>query len=583
MEESRFQYIMNRIGLILLGIFYVVSIIMVVNSGAVGSGILGKEKRLTFAHWQLEDGFREGFEDAIKEYERIKAEQGVKVKVVQTTVPVRGYAQWFLTQLIGGDCADVIELSGNDDIRNQYFTPLSQYLGDPNPYNKGTPLEGMPWRDTFADDMITALSQQYSEYFGVSTFVMTTRMYVNVDLYEKAMGHKRMPETLQEWLDACKKIQEYGKKVDRPLIPIGVRGFDKGTIGQILNHYNDQINASYNDSISDYAYGTSNYEIYKRIAEKDPRVDLDRFLQPVEITTAIGRYFAKGFSAIDLEQTKFLFNSGNVAFFIDGTWNAFSMVNNSNFKVDVIPIPSIGKKPGLISVPGIREGAKYNYLGRMTEVGGGLGGLFGIPKSTKHPELALDFLHFITSYRISQLTMIRHSKWLSPLKKVDYAEAFNDEIGKMCHCKNNSVKTLSPAEKKEQVELLQKCRPYEGSGYSNITTINSIGSKTVKDNILTLETMIIEQPKNPKQIFWNTIVNRVPDALREIEETIITEKRTHWNNDGIRTAFTIGALVDKKTYENRIRLTMEGMVGRVKMLDDLLEVPSNLRKLEEIK
>ena len=169
------------------------------------------------------------------------------------------------------------------------------------------------------------------------------------------------------------------------------------------------------------------------------------------------------------------------------------------------------------------------------------------------------------------------------MKKVDYAEAFNDEIGKMCHCRNNSVKNLSPAEKKEQVDLLQKCRPYEGSGYSNITTINSIGSKTMKDNILTLESMIIEQPENPKQIFWNTIVSRTPDAIREIDETIITEKRTHWNNDGIRTAFTIGALMDKKTYENRIRLTMEGMVGRVKMLDDLLEVPSNLKKLEEIK
>ena len=76
MEENRFQYIMNRLGLILLVLFYVVSVIMVVNSGAVGSGILSREKRLTFAHWQLEDGFREGFEDAIREYERIKAEQG---------------------------------------------------------------------------------------------------------------------------------------------------------------------------------------------------------------------------------------------------------------------------------------------------------------------------------------------------------------------------------------------------------------------------------------------------------------------------------------------------------------------------
>ena len=97
MEESKFQKVMNRIGLICFLLFFSLSVIMVIRNGSVGGGLLSGEKRLTFAHWQLEDGFREGYADAIKEYERIKAAEGVKVKVIQTTVPVRGYSQWFLT------------------------------------------------------------------------------------------------------------------------------------------------------------------------------------------------------------------------------------------------------------------------------------------------------------------------------------------------------------------------------------------------------------------------------------------------------------------------------------------------------
>lgn len=279
MEESRFQHILNRIGLICFLIFFGISTVMVIRNSSRSGGLFPSDvKRLTFAHWQLEDGFREGYADAIRVYEKLKADQGINVKVVQTAVPSRGYAQWFLTQLIGGDCADVIELSGSQELQNQYFLPLSKYLAEENPYNRGTPLEGMAWRDTFADDMAGALSPTYSEYFGVSTLMCTTRMYVNVDLYWTAAGSSKLPETLGEWLDSCEKIRAYGDRIGKPLIPIGVRGFTKGTISQICDHFNNLINADYNDFLSDYEYGIGNTELVRKFANGDKRVDLNRFL-----------------------------------------------------------------------------------------------------------------------------------------------------------------------------------------------------------------------------------------------------------------------------------------------------------------
>ncbi len=575
MEESRFQHILNRIGLICFLIFFGISTVMVIRSSSRSGGLFPSDvRRLTFAHWQLEDGFREGYADAIRVYEKLKADQGINVKVVQTAVPSRGYAQWFLTQLIGGDCADVIELSGSQELQNQYFLPLSKYLAEENPYNRGTPLEGMAWRDTFADDMAGALSPTYSEYFGVSSLMCTTRMYVNVDLYRTATGSSKLPETLDEWLDSCEKIRAYGDRIGKPLIPIGVRGFTKGTISQICDHFNNLINADYNDFLSDYEYGIGNTELVRKFANGDKRVDLNRFLAPAGLTVKIGKYFAKGFPSIDLEQTKFLFSSGTVAFFIDGTYNAFSMVNNSKFKVDVIPLPALGR------------GFKWKDLGRMTEVGSGIGGRFGVPKNAKDIDLAIDFLKFITSYKISQLTMIRHCKWGSPLKRVDYLEAFGPEISSMCHCPGKA--DMTPAQIEEAVALLEKCRPYEGAGHTGIPMLTHIGGRTEKDMLLVLEDLIINQPENPEKEFWNAFLGKRNQISNDLDEAIVSEKRTLHELDAMRTAFAIGELgavssEEREACNTRYKLNQEGLISRFKNLEDLQNLQKDIFKLKEIR
>ena len=421
------------------------------------------------------------------------------------------------------------------------------------------------------DEIVSTIDEQL-----VTTQTLLTSPYIKPLLKratEKLEFLHQAHETLDEWILACQKIQEYGEKIGRPLIPIGVRGFDKGTIAQIFTHFNNIINADYNDSISDYGYGPTIYEIYHKLAIGDKNIDLDRFLAPVEIVAEVGKYFAKGFSAIDLEQTKFLFNSGTVGFFIDGTYNAFSMVNNSDFRVDIIPLPLIGPN------------GKYRDLGRMTEVGGGAGGRFGIPKNARDIELALDFLQFITSYKISQLTMVRHSKWGSPLKQVNYREAFGPEISAMCHCKNKKEMTKKEIEK--EVTLLEKCRPYEGLGYTGIANIYAIGGKTQKDHVLTLEDIIIHQPENPKKFFWNSILSRRHDLLQELDETIISEKRTLWNLDGMRATFAVAELQtaspqEKEAYDNRYKLNMEGMINRFQQLETLYQVIEDIPNLKEI-
>lgn len=542
-RSSRFQ----KFGIILAIIFYVVSIGMVIrNHGGMSVVFDADTKVITIAHWQLEDGFREGIDAAIAKYEELKAAEGQKVKVRQVAIPVRGYSQWYLTQLIGGQPADVLEVSGSSDILNQYFTPLSPYIGEKNPWNKGTPLEAMSWRESFADDMLSALDTAYSEFFSVCTFLHTTRVYVNLDLFEAATGRTELPDTLTEWLADSKKLQEYGRKLNRPIIPIGVRGFDKGTIGQLFDTYNSQLNTDLSDTGSRYGYGVAVNELFRQINAGE--LDKRRLLEPVEVVVEAGQYFADGFPAIDLEQTKYLFFSGNVGFFIDGTWNAFSMINNAPFRVGVIQIPMLDKDHPL--------GEKA--FGRITELGSGIQGRFGIPKKTKNFDLALDFLRFLTSWETNQLVMVEKSKWMSSLKEVEY---------------EGIMKTFEPITNTSHTAVAS---PFKATG--------AVSNRLCLQR---LENAIIRQPEDPKQFFWDDYLSVRMELVDEISEANLGVMRNLWSMDGTRSALQIGAVISEpgsrelELYQMRSNINLEGIVSRFKAIDTNVEIIVELEKLEE--
>ncbi|WP_294503100.1 ABC transporter substrate-binding protein [uncultured Victivallis sp.] len=542
-SAGRFQ----KLGLWLAVLFYVLSVVMVIRNCGGMSVVFSPDTRvITIAHWQLEDGFREGIDAAIAEYEKRKAGQGVKVKVRQVAIPVRGYPQWFLTQLIGGNPADILEVTGSSDILNQYFTPLSPYIGSPNPWNKGTPLEKMSWRESFADDMLSALDTAYSEFFSVCTFMHTTRLYVNMKLYEEATGKTELPDTLTDWLDACRKLKEYGVKQNRPIIPIGVRGFDKGTIGQIFGTYYSELCTDLSDTGSRYGYGTQPGELFRQINAGE--LSEDRLLEPVEVVTEVGQYFADGFPAIDLEQTKYLFFAGNVAFFIDGTWNAFSMINNAPFPVRVIQIPMLDREH--------RLGAKA--FGRITELGSGIQGRFGIPKKTRDFELALDFLQFLTSWEINQLVMVEHCKWMSSLKEVKYEG------------------------------VMKEFEPVTNTSHTAVSSpFTSIGSLTNRLSLQRLENSIIRQPEDPKAFFWNDFLHDREQTLDEIQEATYGVQRNLWSMDGTRSALAVGVILSESDsseiglFLQRSNINLEGIVSRYRAVDANILLMEELGKLKE--
>src|SRR5207253_9887425 len=120
---------------------------------------------IRFAHWQLENGPRDAFEKIAAEYSKLHP--GISVE--QLPIPERIYPNWFITQLVGGMAPDLIQIGkgSNDERLTRFFTPLSDLASSPNPYNKGTDLEGVPMRETLFDGMEGGFVQNLIEFYAV--------------------------------------------------------------------------------------------------------------------------------------------------------------------------------------------------------------------------------------------------------------------------------------------------------------------------------------------------------------------------------------------------------------------------------
>lgn len=545
-EKHEYNSKTLKFGLTMAVAFYVLSAIMVMINTSENSIVDPDTTSITIAHWHLEDGYREGMDKLIELYEKMKAEQGIKVKVRQSTVPIRGYQQWFITQLISGDPADILLLKGASSLLNQYFLPLSDYIALPNPYNKGTPLKGMPWKDTYIDGMNSTLDMTYAEYFGIGEYFHVYRLFVNKTLLKQATGSDKMPTSLDEWLDDCRKLEEYGKKIKRPIIPIGVRGIDKSTMNYIFHQYFSQLNGQLNDKPNEFGTSFANtYEKIKWLANKE--LDIDRLLQAVSLTKEIGQYFCKGFSAMNLEQTKFLFFTGNVCFFPEGTWNAWSLVKNTPFDVGVINIPLIGPKNRFYK----------NFTGQISELGVSIGSRYGIPKASKHQDLALDFLHFLTSYKMNQMLMIDYCKWPPAIIKARYKG------------------------------LLKKFKPVQGDGRLSVSTPFELGVKSKTKNLEVMEDIVKKNISEPDKYFLKYFIKNLHYLKEEMHDADASTERQLFDiaakTSSLATGFLDTTITRKKIGKLKYKelMMMETLVGRDRQRYQIKEGVKALEKLEK--
>ncbi|MCC6415208.1 MAG: carbohydrate ABC transporter substrate-binding protein [Opitutaceae bacterium] len=184
---------------------------------------LGGQREVTirFAHWQIELGPPEGLDAVIKRYEELNP----RVRVKQIKVPSAVYIQWMRTNFAGDSAPDLVEygswLPGLADLPVRYFEPLTNELLEPNPYNRGTPLEGVPWLKTFADELLDQrmYSPEPGQYYAVTLTRGSYRLFTNRKLYQGITGSTEPPKDFAALRRVFEQTADYARRRDRPLFP----------------------------------------------------------------------------------------------------------------------------------------------------------------------------------------------------------------------------------------------------------------------------------------------------------------------------------------------------------------------------
>ncbi|MEZ5275794.1 MAG: extracellular solute-binding protein [Opitutaceae bacterium] len=387
---------LNTIGFALLAACFIVALVRVFNRNTEETqpGTI----TIRFAHWQLESGLRDAFDEVARRY--MEAHPGIRVE--QLAIPERTYAQYYRTQLIGGTAPDIfaIGFGNNDEILARFFTPLTPWLERPNPFNVGTELEGIPWRDTFIDGLNSKYNQNLLDYYMISTAMFTVRVYYNKTLWQEILGDAPVPETYEDFRLACEKIRDFARDTGRGILPIASSKFNGPQLMDKLFEGQTQKLRLSLDPV--HVLNTGNVDVVIPYLKGEWSMETPAIRSAVELSHEVAGFMTPGFSQLGREDAAFYFVQNRAVMIVSGSWDATSLRSQAPFEIGVfaVPLPS-------------RDHPTYGRftLGRASEGDTSTEGSFGIVRQSPHFEVALDFLQYLTSQPGNQV-YADESGWL---------------------------------------------------------------------------------------------------------------------------------------------------------------------------
>jgi raffinose/stachyose/melibiose transport system substrate-binding protein len=380
----RRENLLNAIGFTLLAACFLVALFRV----------LGRDHRaeadgrtvIRFAHWQLEGGLRGAFDQLARDYERLHPD----LRIEQLAIPERTYPQWVKTQLVGGTAPDIIQLGKGMDEETlaRYFTPLGDVVARPNPHNAGTPLEGLPLRETILDGLVSSPSYQANllNHYGVPVSMFTVRMYYNRDLWRLVLGDTPPPATYEEFMALFPRIEEYARRTGRTILPVaGSRTNAPMLINALVQNQTQRL---VQEKIATPILRIANPEVAVAYLRGDWQLRDPAFLDALDIARETGLRLQPGFLQLGREDATFYFVQGKALMITTGSWDSPSFRMQVDFDIGVFPIP----------LPS-REHPRYgrNLLGPSSEAEAGTGLAFGLTRLSTAPERAVDFMLYLAS------------------------------------------------------------------------------------------------------------------------------------------------------------------------------------------
>jgi ABC-type glycerol-3-phosphate transport system substrate-binding protein len=348
-------------------------------------------------HWLLHTGMREAFDDAIEGYQKLHPH----VIIRQIPVPVRSYEAWTRTQLIGGTAPDITGiLRMNEELISRYYLTLTPYLSRSNPYNVGTELEGMPWRDTFVDGLTAMrnLTPTSGETYGVSLQVNTQRLYYNRELLEAVTGRSTPPTDFAGLLEFGRQVAAYNARTGAQLVPIaGCGPYAQFLFDSLLASQTQQFTLTNSPNRNLRVLPA---ELAGMILRGEVNYDTPALRRSLELQQDMAALLTPGYQQLQRDDAIFTYLQKNSVMLYAGSWDYAVLLRDGRFNTGIMPMP-------FPSTDDPVYGALT--LGPVSEAAGNPEAMLGVLRSSRHPEVALDFLHYLSSQPVAaRFSQISH-------------------------------------------------------------------------------------------------------------------------------------------------------------------------------
>jgi len=411
----------------LLGAAYLLSVFLVFRH-ADRSTSPGKVT-IRVSQWQLESGVREGIDAVIRRYEQINP----RVHVEQIAVPGGPtYVSWMLTQAAGGSAPDVAEYSRGDPDIGQLFRPITAEVMTPNPYNRGTPLEGVIWRDTILDAMTNpdSYNDALHEYYAVPTSMVIGRILYNKPLLRTITGSDRPPATYRDMLALCGRIRAYGRDRGLVLTPLAnsrdtyeyqswlIACALTGPLAEKLD-FRHQLEITGDDVGRLYLQGAWSF-------------DTPEIVAGVRALKEYGEMCGPGFWGLERDTAVTDFVTGHAVMIVAPSWEATNVLALARFGIGVFKYP----------YP-LQDDPVYGKSSRGPLFEGpAAGSPFYLSRASRHPTEALDFLRFMTSQEGNRI-FAQVSNWPPSVVGVE-GSAFSSQFKPLMDAYNMSFNFMMP-------------------------------------------------------------------------------------------------------------------------------------------
>ena len=361
----------------------------------VPRGAGSKQMTIRIAHWSLEPGARDGLNFMAAEYHKLYP----NVRVVQEAIPEATYGQWFTTQMVGGTPADLMRdgmvaypLLVSYYMR--YFTPMTEYVMAPNPYNRNNEFRDVSLRDTMKDGLRNCYIPEMQEYMAIGLTLHIVRMFYNKTMLKRNTGSDVPPATFREFIDVCGKVEQYkffdtkakraitghsnamrtlGKEMDaladgsadRMKLSVKMRehadavsAIERGltSLTPIANsrYHMNQIEANLFNVITTKARNLIDFDhdctvsvVEQYAGMKGKKIDMDYgpYRAKFDIVSNYCRFSIPGFSGLNRDDAVMFFVQQRSLFIPTGTWDAGMLerqASDNGFEVGVMDFPYPG-------------------------------------------------------------------------------------------------------------------------------------------------------------------------------------------------------------------------------------------------